>query len=132
MITTWLSHNWVALTATILGLGSFYKYIVERKKRKFEENMTQANALKIMQEAYDTFSKDITEMYNTLSLEHTSLKKIHQSLKLEYIEIKNKCSEMKLEMKDLLTELNVIKDELSDTQQKCSRLAPPKSKKMKK
>lgn len=71
---SWLIENIFSIVTSILGGGSLLGWIQERKKRKIEENQLTADALKSMQEAYDTFTQDSLGRYNILKEEIDSLK----------------------------------------------------------
>lgn len=64
------------ILSIILGGGNvatLVAFLGERKKRKAEANVTQANALESMQKVYDTFVKDSESNYKKLEQKYQEI-----------------------------------------------------------
>lgn len=97
-------ENALALLSMLFGGGSFWAYLTERKKRRIEQKELEANALKTMQSAYDTFAKDMQERMNIMRTEINYLNEKVTALTKEldferdkYRELQKKVSAIKSE-----------------------------------
>lgn len=91
----WLQDNAFQLITTIFGGGSFAAYILERKKRKIEEKQLTTDALKSMQQAYDTFTEHSNKMYNELSSMYDKLAEKYTELELKYNQVQKELFHLK-------------------------------------
>lgn len=85
-----ITEHFVTILGFLFGGGSFYGYILEKKKRGIEEKQLGANALQTMQDAYDKFTADSLKAYTDLNLEVQGLKSKQITLTLQLIEEQNK------------------------------------------
>lgn len=107
----WLLENLFPIITSLVGGGSLFAYIMERRKRKIEEKQLSTDALKSMQEAYDGFVQDYSNKYNDIKAE---LKEVKDSLALMTLEAnseKTKYAILLVEYDKLRTDYYNLKSE---------------------
>lgn len=76
--------NFSIIFTTLFGGGGFLAGLfLERRKRRIEEKQLHADALKTIQEAYNTFSNDLLERYNDLKANYLVLKEEFKEIRVE-------------------------------------------------
>jgi predicted RNase H-like nuclease (RuvC/YqgF family) len=100
-----IQENVALILTTIFGGGSFYGWLFERKKRKDEGRIVQADALSKMQEVYDKMVVDVDSQISRSKSNYEELQgKIEYSQnKIEQLE--NKLKEVEAYWKDKYNQL---------------------------
>ncbi len=85
-----ISDNSVSILSFLFGGGSFYGYWIERKKRKLDEKILGADALKSMQDGYDKFTQHAMQQYEELRVDLLEVKKKLNNVTLQLTEEQGK------------------------------------------
>lgn len=107
----WLLENFISILTTVFGGGSFFAYVIERRKRKIEEKQLNTDALKSMQDAYDRFTEDSLDRYNSVRGEINELKKQLGNVTFQLAKEKDKYLALKLEHEALRSAYELLKSE---------------------
>ena len=86
-----LKEQFPAIITGLLGLGA---WIHEKRKKNAELQHVESDAIKSMQEAYNTFAKDMKENYQELKSKVDTLEK-------EVVEWKSKYEALRREMNSI-------------------------------
>jgi len=120
-VKQWLIDNATTILTALFGGGSFWAFLQERRKRQIEERQMGADALSRMQEAYDRFTADSLEQYNSLKREVEELKKklgdMRQSMEKErnkYLALKRDYEALKISYAGLKKEFDQYKTNHND------------------
>lgn len=95
MLKDFILENFFSILTSLLGGGSLLGWVVERKKRKIQEKQETAEALKTMQEAYNTYTEDSLKRYELLKEDVFYLKNQLQEISKQLQEERVKYEDLK-------------------------------------
>jgi chromosome segregation ATPase len=109
-----------ALGLTTSGgiLGIFF----DRKKRQNEAKQSESNALQTMQKAYDTFTADMKEKYDSVKTEMVEVKNENREQRSDLRALQKDNSKLHLEVAQLTRENHELKQMVAELRQENIKL----------